>query len=253
MGKRVERYRMYCETESSYVYVWSDSVPSVCPNNNTHTVTANSVTVVNRVSENSVKIEEEDTETGITGGNFAVRSFPVSVTANETKATVVSWPIPVSILSIEFKTEDIQKGDVANVYIAHETTIGALSADASSNSATLTVSSTVFDHIMVGYLITLDDGTNKELLGRVIDIDVGNSQISVETATTNSFTAATPTYVKMSIHMMQEYVFGPGGPASIGESKIGGSYLPANTPITIVYKNNTSEAKTWNAGVEFLY
>lgn len=48
----VNRYRLFCQTESTYVYTWATSIPSTCPNNNQHTIDSNSIVQVDSVSEN---------------------------------------------------------------------------------------------------------------------------------------------------------------------------------------------------------
>lgn len=255
MPKKVYQYRMFCETEGTHVYVWGDKKPTACPNVNTHTVTANSITVVRRVAENNVSIIEEEPEVGNkpTGGHFAARTISLSIPANETITESISWPFPISVFAISYISAQNQYGDVVNVYIARETTVGALTANAAVGATVLNVSPTVLAHVKVGFEITIDDGVNKNVLGRLFDIDEAAGQITVETATTHEFAAATPTYVKMSIHMLQGHVFASGGSVAIGESKLGGSYLPANTPVTIVYQNNSSEDKLFVPFVEYLY
>lgn len=45
----VFKYRIWCETESAYVYAWRDSdqgAPSACPNDPAHTITAGKTTIV---------------------------------------------------------------------------------------------------------------------------------------------------------------------------------------------------------------
>jgi hypothetical protein len=37
------RYRIWCETESAYVYHWADSVPTECPNDAGHTIDVNKI------------------------------------------------------------------------------------------------------------------------------------------------------------------------------------------------------------------
>lgn len=51
MAKKVFKYRVYCETESVYTYTWGDSTPTTCPNNNGHTITTDTVSIVDRVSD----------------------------------------------------------------------------------------------------------------------------------------------------------------------------------------------------------
>ena len=40
------KYRIWCETESVYTYVWSDSVPSECPNGAGHSVDPDKMSIV---------------------------------------------------------------------------------------------------------------------------------------------------------------------------------------------------------------
>lgn len=46
----VYNYRIWCVTEQAYVYVWSTTEPTTCPNNNGHTIDSSQTTIVNEVS-----------------------------------------------------------------------------------------------------------------------------------------------------------------------------------------------------------
>jgi len=50
------KYRIFCSTEDKYVYQWGHVKPSTCPNNASHAVDTGSVSIVDEVIENSVKI-----------------------------------------------------------------------------------------------------------------------------------------------------------------------------------------------------
>jgi len=43
-----KRYRLYCETEASEVYVWGDTTPTECPNDAGHTIDSNSIAIVEK-------------------------------------------------------------------------------------------------------------------------------------------------------------------------------------------------------------
>jgi hypothetical protein len=45
----INKYRIYCETESLYVYEWAETEPTDCPNNNTHTITTSATTIVDTI------------------------------------------------------------------------------------------------------------------------------------------------------------------------------------------------------------
>jgi hypothetical protein len=51
----VHRYRVFCETEQTNIYTWNTISPTVCPNNNTHTINLNSIVIVDNV--NSLQTE----------------------------------------------------------------------------------------------------------------------------------------------------------------------------------------------------
>jgi hypothetical protein len=56
MTTEVNYYRLYCQTESNYVYKWDTIIPSKCPNNNTHTVDSNTVTIIDTVNTTNVSM-----------------------------------------------------------------------------------------------------------------------------------------------------------------------------------------------------
>ena len=116
----------------------------------------------------------------------------------------------------------------------------------------LNVSSTVVANAKNGYYMKLYDGTNTDDVGRIISVDEINSKIYVETNLTNSFLAATPTYVQQTAYTMKDFIIGHPWEQNIGESKIGGSYVPADIMVRIHYKNNTGTAKDFYGRVDYL-
>ena len=118
----------------------------------------------------------------------------------------------------------------------------------------LLVSSTVIDYVLIGYYIRLTDGVNADDVGRVISIDAESSIIYVENNLTNSYSPASPTYVQQTVYFIKDYEVGEDWERNIGEMKIGGSHIPADTFIEMSYKNNSvSDAKYIVGHVEYLY
>lgn len=58
MTTEVNYYRYYCQTESNYVFKWDTTVPSKCPNNNSHSIDSNSTTIIDTVSTTQVSISD---------------------------------------------------------------------------------------------------------------------------------------------------------------------------------------------------
>jgi hypothetical protein len=52
----VHRYRVFCETEQTNVYTWDTLQPTVCPNNNTHTINTGSIVIVDNINTTQTEI-----------------------------------------------------------------------------------------------------------------------------------------------------------------------------------------------------
>jgi hypothetical protein len=118
----------------------------------------------------------------------------------------------------------------------------------------LTVSSTVLDYTKKGFFMTLTDGVNTANIGYAHNINAGANTITVNGGSQYSFSAASPTYVQISIMYMDHVEFGPSIKLDIGSTKIGTSYVPANTVIRAVYENkHPTDEKTLISYIEFLY
>lgn len=57
MSTIVNQYRYYCTTEGTFVYKWDTNIPTTCPNNNTHTIDTDSITIVDTVKSNQVEVD----------------------------------------------------------------------------------------------------------------------------------------------------------------------------------------------------
>ncbi|GAF77514.1 unnamed protein product [marine sediment metagenome] len=60
----LNKYRIWCSTESIYVESWAEAEPSVCPNNSEHTIDADKTVIVQTVEEADVNITNVATDDG---------------------------------------------------------------------------------------------------------------------------------------------------------------------------------------------
>lgn len=130
------KYRIYCTTEGKYEYQWSESVPTTCPTNTAHTIDATKITIVDSLDPNEVKIQEEATPTG---GHFQIATMKVNALKNATSMATLSWPYPISALSMRYVSSGDantgHKGDIINVIVGKNTIIGAIGAAVTPASA----------------------------------------------------------------------------------------------------------------------
>lgn len=118
----------------------------------------------------------------------------------------------------------------------------------------LDVTQTVLKYGAIGFYIKLFDGINENDLGRILSFNEEHSKIWVEKNPTNIFSPLSPTYVKQTVYMIKDYlIYGSSSQHNIGQSKIGGSYIPADVVITAEYLNHSDEEKLFVGRLEFLY
>jgi len=117
----------------------------------------------------------------------------------------------------------------------------------------VSVSSTVTANTSVGYYLNLFDGAKTHDLGRIIKLDKNNNKVYVEKEPSLAYSPASPTYVRQTAYVMKNYDIGESAPRQIGDSKIGGAYIPANVFVTADYENNSDTDKVLIGHVEYLY
>lgn len=167
--------------------------------------------------------------------------------------TTLSWPFPISLLSAKYKTSSDMAGDVIVFLVAEDTVIGTITSAVAVDDDEIAVSDTVIANVKLGQVIRLDDGTNNNLMGKVKAIDTSTKKITLTESAENSFAVATPTYVKMSVCMVDNVELDNDDRVNLGDSKIGGSYIPADIVMTAKYKNNSTTARKFRVKLEYLY
>lgn len=250
----VYHWKYWCETEGTYVYSWSPSRPTTCSTNSSHTISAvdSGFLRIGQVSSNEVAVREEYIKTA---GLFQAtqKSWDIPASVGPHTLAFDAKDFPTNVFSASFVSTADHMDDVIDVCVGHKTIVGVLTADASIGATTLSVSSTVLDNCFLGEEIYLTDGVNEDCCGIIVAKDALAGQITVKTATVNSFTAASPTYVKKTNYLVKDFTIGFPWKYSIGGDKIGGSYVPTGTIIEFHYTNTSATAKKFYAQYNYLH
>jgi hypothetical protein len=252
-SKAVNKFRIFCSTEAAYVYTWDDSVPTTCPHNNTHTIDADTIAIIDSVHSNAISVVQE---TGVTGGNYCCKSGALQVGTLSQASQDISWPFPISVACVGFTAGAQNVGDAVLSEVAPDTAIGVLTADAAPGGTVLSVSSTAVQYGVVGTWVAITDGATTQALGRILALDPVAGAMTVEAAPTAAMSAASPTYVQMTYRNIDVHIPAPGSYV-FGARSLRASYIPANTTIRISYTNNHDPADsvglsfTWQ--LEFYY
>lgn len=250
----LNRYRVSCNSGDGLQFIWNTAVPTVCPLNASHSINTDLTTIVDTVSTDVVTLKEELVPTqGYYKLNGYNQTIPSGAPGSVTSFTH-SWPFQVSILNAWFIPDVKQIGDSVDVTVAPNAVIGYIGAGVTPGATVITVSNTVLDNVAVGFNVNITDGVQLNDLGRVIAINRTNSTITVETAATQTFSPASPTYVRMNVKFIEGlHICTTGVRYVVAEKKVGGKGLPPNIPMTVMYKNNDGLAKTFSYNLEYIF
>jgi hypothetical protein len=203
-------------------------------------------------TEPETVIIQEENYLNQTGGHFRCVGVEFTATNNASTTYDFSFPYPIALLACTFPTVGKNSGDKVELNIAPDTIIGAITANVSAEATSINVQSSVISNISVGQHITLADGSNTDEC-LVTAINTSSNILSVEIGPDDSYLASTPTYVKKTVKMAQDLYIEKDSRYELGVSKIGGSYIPANITLRVIYTNSSGSDIKVRPIFEFLY
>jgi len=251
---RVNEYRLYCYTEETNVTGWGTIAPTACYHNTEHEIDLDSVTIIDYVDEEIVKANVIE-ENNPTGERYQAKQFLITPTTGaDWQIFNFSMPKDVTVKKGTVYLQDACVGDEMSCHMSPDTIIGIITSDVTAEETEISVSETVINNIFTGAEVKLYDGVNQDNCGMVLDVDADTNKITVQTATTHSFSASSPTYVQMTVCFVHLIKIVNNSIIELGENAIKGFYWPANTILQVKYKNNNSgEGKEIGVIMEYYY
>lgn len=231
----VNKYEIYCTTEDTYVIGWGETPPTKCYNNALHDVNPNSVQLLDTIASNVVTIKED--QVTVTGNKWIQSINITGVAPQETKSTVYTFPITMSLYSFMFVADSANDGDYISIIGNENTNVGLITGDLSTGATTIGLSALAISKIVPGFYISLTNGVNTDDLGLVLSIDKVNNTVTVQTAATHSFTASN-TYAIISVKVLNNLLINGAGFYRFFDDVIGGTAVQAGGKVTIKYTNN---------------
>jgi hypothetical protein len=228
---------------------WRESAPTVAPDG--ALVSGTTLAIVDELHESTVeaKIIEEDIKTG---GRFQARNVVIDITQSGLNTIDIAWPIPVNLLSAEFVIEEEHIGDSIECVAAPGTVIGTLAQDAPVSGTELVIATPAFDKIEVGFFAGYTaDMVNFTELGLITAASGDVSTISVSEELPAPLPSGTPIYIEAKF--VNEFQLWNKTRHTIGDTKVGASYLEANKVLRYKYFNNTGTSKKFSIMMEYLY
>jgi len=155
--------------------------------------------------------------------------------------TWTSPPYPIYIVNMYAHTTTTHFGDCINLCVNKDfyagPVAGDIQADVAAAATVISVHPGIVPKLFTGLEIALDDGTNKDLMGEIIDVDTANAKIKMSIASTNAFLAATPTKVLITSHAVNNLWIGHAGELSLGKYFDDATRLEPQTVVSVSYQN----------------
>ena len=253
MTTQLNKWRIFCQTENTWVYKWLEdgaSDPSECFTNNTHTVNENSISIIDVIESKEVIIKEETTKTQ---GNFRTEGFKFDIPAQSEYIGNISFNYPVNLLSVWFNVNTENLGDRLTVEF-QPLYAGTVQADISSPTTSIQVDLITANIINIGYIVVLkrDSDNHTEKLGEVLAVNKTTGVLTVSTATTDTFSIGDNVYLRVS--GVKNLYLTSIGRHSIGASKLGATFIMAGGVFYAYYTNSTPlMTKNFYYELEYLY
>ena len=245
----VYKYRLFCESENTLVTCWNTIQPTVCPNDNTHTINSNSITIIEKISRQNVSIIQS--EPGFTNGFYKVEGWSFNIPANSSAYNDISWSYNIAVMTINLLPSSDNIGDTVNAYAGPDTIIGINTQTLNQNVSVINVNSTVLENIRHGYTVSVVNNSQNINMGECISIDIENSRITCNTTSSESIVPGA--YIKVSRNVIKNITFTTNNIVNLANKNVSSTAFPANTVARMHYTNNSNTAKTFFYCAEYAY
>jgi len=249
MSTTLNYYRFLVEGDSTYKYNWLEEPPEVHEGT---AVVSGSVTFIDSTLKSvvSAEIVHENTPTG---GHYGSLIATMDAPASGVDTYLFTKPFPVSLRMATILFDGNQKGDEFEIVGADDVVIGVISDTAVSGTNEVFMED--LSNVEKGFQIKLDDGVTIDDLGYVTEVTTASGSFTVQNSVSKDYEAGSPTLVKLTVPFVEKSRIGsaPTANLEIAESITTGKYLPANTPVSIKYYNNSDVDKSLSMFIEYLY
>lgn len=226
--------------------------PVVCRNNTAHTIIGIPI-VTQRIDPAEVTVKEVQTVAG--SSSYAFDTIEFTALANSTTIGEEHWEDDINVLSFTYVTAAEHTGDTFYASIGDDSEVCNVATVLSSNSIVIIVPSSVFlPYLCRGYKIKVRENNIINDLGFIRAVNYSNCTITVSIPTVNEFTTGAKLLItRVFAGRTGPIEIGPAWSYTIGDDKIGASYVPAGKSVRITYNNKSDQDKRFVIIVRYLY
>lgn len=241
MSLTIYEWRIYCTTENTWKYVWGPTAPTTCPTDTAHSVNLDSISDINVLSTQTVKIDTSGTPANATPVNnyFRLETVIFDAPANTVTTESRSFAYPISLFSGRIRTDEAKRGDSLTIEIGNGITVGALTAGALTGAMTVTVSVASLQFLAPGFFIHIIDSGTLTPTGPIEIVSVNTNTQVVTLSTSLPIDCDIGSTFSVIRRMCRSLEFTEPGIYSIGTTLLQGRYLPASVPVNFIWTNSS--------------
>ena len=253
--QEVSLYRVFCIEENKNVTVWSDTVPTLCPNDHTNReIDPIRTLLVDTINKQTVVVEDN------LHGNYQVINMKFEIPSGASGSESVhniSMPMDLEIWRAFYKPISAHINDIVSFRVAPDTIIGSINDISKANTNTLSVSPTITayeSNLVKGFEISIqdNDGQNRQDLGRIIGIDREGGIITCENSIIDR-DYGVGSVLLINRYIVKDYEITHTDRIVLGEKGLKPMLLDANIPVQMIYKNASGESKNIFIHMEYYY
>jgi hypothetical protein len=253
--KELFKTRIFCITENKAItFVSNQQNPTYCPVHHTHVIDPNKTFLIGKEydSDDFTRIKEEEVPTQ---GLYRCEFINYEITSQSNVIITKKYDYPINIINLTCFASTEHVGDSINTYIVPDTPIGFISSNAVIGESNFYVNDTTMKYIKKGLIYTLQNNNspyNSEELGEIVNINFDSNMITTKNyLSSNNFDAMC--YSKIKGHAIKDLLVIKPCEISIGESKIGATFINSNMNLVLEYNNSNCQSKIFQVQVEYYY
>lgn len=229
--------------------IFGTTTPTACPLGNTDTVLGSRV--MNIFQNNEIKILEEDIPTQ---GYMEVLGYTFNIPSGNTgDITRLYIPIEdnINVYEVNILCEEENKNDTFDMYVGPTTPIGVLTQNLNIGDQYAYLTSIAMTLYKPGFTLAVKHGADAITpIGRILEVDTANSRVKLRQVSAVAMSAGDYLFLWVTRATACPLTTTS---ITLGNGKIGGSYVNKGMVVTVLYKNNSTEAKKFKVLVENTY
>lgn len=248
-----------CTTQNLVIEDWrrtKDGPPTQCLYGSGHAVDWDTLNNWGELSPRTVHVQHVNESSIKQRARYRGGTLEIGGGVNTIESTDITFNMNVAIKMVSTETVDAQQNDIVSCYRNWENPYpgAALTSDYTAGDEWINVNADFLNSPVCdeGMLFILDDGTNKENMGEIHEIDKDNSRIKTTIAATNNY-ASGNTIIRFSVPIAENYILGPGRTYQIGRETLNSSFLPKGQSIKLFYQNKSADPKVFYYHLAFFW